>query len=151
MKIKNLFLLLFFVFIPNIAIANQTVTVDAKYNCCLMKNYKQCAIKINLSPGNYVFKPVNGAMSRWRDNYTAYAQNKLPWEWQVWIKVESDNRPWSLGSLERYESKKEAFQSQKNKRVNINLQQESTVFIWTKDKVCKDNRGELILKILKVD
>lgn len=157
MKVKVLLILLLFFHLSSVAVAEtQTVSVDAGFNCCTRDYYKSCAVKVHLSPGRYVFRPVDGALSRWGDDYTAHAQGTQPWEWHVWINDGSQQKPWSLGSLVRYKTKSEALQRQQNQRVNITLRQQSTIFIWTEDEYqgkeyCTDNRGELVLEIKKVD
>lgn len=157
MRLKLFFVFFLSVFFGAVSIGwAQTVAVDAKYNCCDRDSYKYCAVKIDLSPGRYIFKPAGGALSRWGDDNTAYTQNQRPWEWQVYINDGTRERPWSLGEWITCETQAEAFERQKNKRVNITLNQSSTIYLWVQDvyngkDYCSDNRGKLIVEIIKID
>ena len=151
----SIFLIIFLLLSDVTTSAGQVykVEVDGKKNCCGGYDHSYCSIEINLSQGKYIFSPVAGAISRWRDNRTAYGQGEQPWEWFLNIDVNGDY--YGLGSQIRYPTKEQAFQEQQHERLVIEIKEATSVKIWVEDfwqgkNYCKDNRGKMIVKIEKL-
>ena len=146
---------LYFVFNGLIACAGniELVEIDGRKNCCIESNHNKCSKDIMLKAGNYILLPEKGAISRWRDDKTANKQEERPWEF--YVNIEIGGNMYSLGSLVRYGKAEEAFNMQKNKKVELQIKDNTKVSFWIEDEwegkdYCEDNRGFEVIKVEKI-
>ncbi|MFP5260246.1 MAG: hypothetical protein ACLGQH_14595, partial [Acidobacteriota bacterium] len=87
------------------------VLVNAKTNCCigLDMNKENClkkAAKLQLDPGKYLIKPINGAISRYPSDNAAILRKTKPW--LLLVLVYDGNKIDVIGDEVKYTSKQDA-------------------------------------------
>lgn len=134
----------------------KTMIVDGKKNCTATwgdEKWEARSAKLDLPEGEYIFVPVDGAISPWDNDKTAYNNGTFPWAWFVQIAI--DNKVFELGTQIKYKSQAIAFSEQKNDKVKKVIDKPTTVYFWIEDNwrgkdYCADNRGAIAVGIIKV-
>lgn len=136
----------------------QIVTIDAVNNCASTsgrkgaKNFEDRAIKLNLPAGEYSFECIDGGISKWADDETAYSQRREPW--LCFAKLSADGYVAIIGRDWGYPDKKTAIEKNKERQAELNITKQTLVYLWIEDTwqgvdYCDDNRGTLTIGIKK--
>ena len=135
---------------------HKKVIVHGVRNCIESKNSYSWLVRpatVDLSPGKYEFVIIDGAISLWSHDGGARKLGLEPWVSFAFIDI--SDQVYKLGRYEPKASKALAFESQKDKKITVEIDKLTTVRLWVEDEWkgqdhCQDNRGKLTVGIIKL-